>query len=266
MFYLSLLKRYIGISFRSNTEYPLAYMLGIVAQWLGYGFEFLMLWVMIFAFDTLGSWKAAEVLLLFAMNMTSYAIGASFTFSVMRELPDMARTGAFDDVLLKPVHSLIYMMCSRFNTGYVSHITLGTALLVVSFTMIGVPFTLFSALWLLVALLSASVIQGAMLVLLTIPSLFILGPTSLTSVVMQFKRFIDYPLSIFGRPIQILLTFVLPYGFISFFPAQPLINKADTLSFSPAILYMAPLAALALAAITILAWRAGVNRYESSGS
>lgn len=266
MFYLSLLKRYIGISFRSNTEYPLSYILGIVAQWLSYGFEFLLMWVMIMAFDTLGSWLPAEVLLLFAMNLTSYAVGASFTFSVMRELPGLARTGGFDDVLLKPVHSLVYMMCSRFNTGYVSHITLGALLLVVSFLMLGLPFTLGSALWLLVALLSGSVIQGCMLLLMTAPSLVALGESSLASVVMRFRRFTNYPLSIFGRPIQILLTFVLPYGFISFYPAQPLIDKADTLSFAPAILYMAPLVALLLAVVTVLVWRACVNRYESSGS
>lgn len=75
-----------------------------------------------------------------------------------------------------------------------------------------------------------------------------------------------YPLSIFPKVIQVLLTFVIPYGMMNFFPVQKVINKNDYLMFGPYISYVAPVFAIGLFTLAILFFYSGVKRYKSTGS
>ena len=266
MFYPRLFVKFVKIRWRSQLEYPMAYFLGIVAQWTGYGFQFAVMWIMVNAFGLLGSWQPMEVLFLYAMNLFSYALGAAFTFNIAQSLPEMVRTGSFDDVLIKPVHSLVYLLSANINVGYVSHFTLAVAAMAVSFKTLGLLMTPMKALWLVAALLGGALIHGSFILLTTLPSLFIVSENHWGFLYWGLKDILDYPLAIFGRPVQLLFTFVLPYSFINFYPAQPLLEKSDLLLFPPFIQYMTPLVGLVLACLTALAWWKAAQKYESTGS
>lgn len=266
MFYLSLFLKFVGVRWRSSVEYPVPFALGILAQWLSYGFQFVTMWIMIMAFERLGSWLPMEVLFLYAMNLFTYALGASFTFNTSREIGTMARTGSFDDVLIKPADSLVYMISSNFNVGYVSHLSLAVIAMGISLSSLGIWLTPVKFLWLAATLIGGAMIQGSLLLLFSIPSLFLIGTQNFGNILFGLKDFIHYPLSIFGRPIQLLFTFVLPLAFINFYPAQPLLMKSDYLLFPAAIGYMTPLVGIILCAIVFAVWHIAVNRYESTGS
>ena len=266
MFYVSLFLKFVRIRWRSQLEYPGAYVLGILAQWLSYGFQFVTMWIMVQAFGTLGGWLPMQVLFLYAMNLFAYASGATFAFNVVRETPQMARTGAFDDVLIKPLDSFVYMLSANINVGYVSHLSLAVVAMVISLNALGVALSFVQVLWLLVVLLSGAVIHASLMILSCVPSLFVVSDADWGFLYWGLRDFLDYPLSVFARPLQLLFTFVLPFAFINFYPAQAFLGLRDTLGLPAAIQYLTPAVALALAGLTVLAWRGAVNRYESTGS
>ena len=266
MFYLSLFWKFVKIRWRSQLEYPGAYVLGIVAQWMGYGFQFVTMWIMVQAFGTLAGWKPMEVLFLYALHLFAYAMGATFSFNIVRETPALVRTGGFDDVLIKPVDSFVYMLSANINVGYVSHLTLSLAAMAVSLGSLGIALTAGKLFWLAAVLLGGAAIHASLMILSCVPSLFVVGDTDWGFLYWGLRDFMDYPLSVFGRPLQLLFTFVIPFAFINFYPAQPFLGKHDTLLFGPAVQYLTPLVGVLLAAITVLAWRAAVDRYESTGS
>lgn len=266
MFYLKLLFTYIGIRWRSQIEYPMAFALGFVAQWLVYGLEFVTLWIMVNAFGVLGSWQPLEVVFLYAMNTCTYALGASFVFHTQRDLPVMVRTGQFDDVLIKPVDSLIYMISATFNVGYLSHLTLCIATMAFSLSGLGIMLSPGMALWLVVMVISGAAIQAALHLLIAMPSLRIVNASGFAMVLFRLKGFIQYPLSIFGTPLQLLFTLALPLAFISFYPSQPILGKMDTLMFPPWIMYLSPVVAAGMLGLTWVCWHRVVDGYESSGS
>ena len=89
---------------------------------------------------------------------------------------------------------------------------------------------------------------------------------SLKNITYVFKDVVQYPLSIFGTPLQIILTVFIPLGFTTFYPLQPLLGKQDMGIFPVFIQYLSPLVAIVMVLLLLLAWRTVINKYESTGT
>src|SRR5690606_30507945 len=71
-----------------------------------------------------------------------------------------------------------------------------------------------------------------------------------------------YPLTVYPRWLRVLLTGVLPVGFINFVPVQRLLGKGG----SDWSLIISPAAAIAFSIAGCAFWRVGERRYQSTGS
>jgi ABC-2 type transport system permease protein len=254
------------LSFRSLAIYRSAYWLGIIAQWLSYGVTFITLYIMVDTFDVLAGWNGEEVLFLYAMNLLSYAMGALFFFGPCTGLSQKIRTGEFDIALTKPVSPFVHELLNGFNFGYVSHITLSVGVLILAVLRLGLPCS-FSFIALLTGmLLGAALIQSGLLIFISAWSFFFVNDNPVFDFLWTLKSFINYPLSIYPVIIQILLTLVLPLGFMNFYPSGVVLNKTGTALFPPAIGYLTPAVGLIVFVLSIFFWNWALSKYQSTGT
>ena len=79
-------------------------------------------------------------------------------------------------------------------------------------------------------------------------------------------EFTRYPLSIYARPVRYVLTFLLPFAFINYFPATYFLDKTDaTLGLPIAIGLITPLIGIVFSLLAYAFWRAGLDRYQGVG-
>ena len=89
----------------------------------------------------------------------------------------------------------------------------------------------------------------------------------LSWIVLTFSdNFALYPLNIYNAALQFLMTFLVPVGFMSYYPATFFLNRAEDTLFAPVFAYLTPLVGLVLIIIAYSFWRVGINRYQSTGS
>ncbi|WP_261301717.1 ABC transporter permease [Paenibacillus andongensis] len=267
MQYVSLYFEFIKIQLLGILQYKKAFTLGLMAQLASYGAEFFLLWIIINKFNEINGWGSYEVLLLYAFNLCSYALASFFLASPSSRLSMMIKDGTFDEVLTKPLNNFLYLVCREFNSGYISHLLLSIVAMVIALSNLNISMSLIHILFFIIVILSGALIQGAALLLTAIPSFWVVENSSLKDVLFfQMKNFIRYPISIYPTFIQILLTFVLPYAFINFYPAQFFLNKNDFLLFHPLFQFMAPVVGIVLSVIAYALWLVGINNYKSTGS
>ncbi len=266
MFYVSLFSKFVKVRWRAQMEYPAPFLMGVFAQWVGYGAQYAAMWLMVTTFGTMAGWKPMEVMFLYAMNILSYALAASLMLNVCNTLPEAARSGGFDDILLKPVNSLIYSLSTNISTSYASHIALSIAVMAASLHGLGIAMAPAKILWLAVSVAGSAMIHLSAMILTAAPSLVFIGSKGWSFLYWDMEEFIHYPVSIYGRPLQILLTFILPYAFIAFYPAQFFLSIDDTLMFPAFFQFLSPVVGLCMLGIAALVWHRCVNRYESTGS
>lgn len=266
MFYLKMFTTFYRLRWKTNLEYPGTLLLGFAGQLVAYGVEFMSIWVIVNAFQNLMGWTAPEVVFLFSLNLLTYGLGASFGYNVCTGLPTMVRTGGFDDILTKPIHTLFFLVVANFNIGYVTHLGLSTAMLVVSINALNLAWSAAKTAALLLTVLGGALIQYSLMIFTVLPSLRAVGEGQWGGWYWQLRDAANYPLTIFQRPIRMLFTYILPFGFISYYPAQALLGKDMTL---PAFVHPVALTCAigaALFALVNIAWRLAINRYESTGS
>lgn len=111
-------------SIKSMLTYKWSFVINCISQALDYGVSFLLMWVMISSFGTIGGWSAHEVMLLYAISLLCYGIAGTFFFVIMISVTRSVHDGSFDDVLVKPVKVLPYLMCSNFMCNSIAHIIL----------------------------------------------------------------------------------------------------------------------------------------------
>ena len=119
----------------------------------------------------------------------------------------------------------------------------------------------------IISVLSGALITGSILLITSIPAFWMLDSSALRSIFYgNMSRFAEYPLSIFGKLVQVILTVVVPFAFVTFFPALAILDKQDYLFFPTWISYISPLVAAILFTIAYKFWFYGLRRYDSAGS
>jgi ABC-2 type transport system permease protein len=81
------------------------------------------------------------------------------------------------------------------------------------------------------------------------------------------QEFSRYPISIYQRGVRVVLAFVLPFAFMNYFPATYLLHKSeDGLHLNPGVGLLTPLVGVLVFALGYAFWRAGIDRYQGTGS
>ena len=120
---------------------------------------------------------------------------------------------------------------------------------------IGVVFGQRTQLWWDLALIES-------LNLITCVSAFwVMDSVPVTRVVFDNHLFAQYPLTIYPKAIGIWLTWMIPYGFASFYPASYLLGRDVG-----ALAWLGPVVAAGLLVIGYRVWQFGLRHYASTGS
>lgn len=114
-------------------------------------------------------------------------------------------------------------------------------------------------------MLGATLIHAAAFIFTAVPAFWILKSDGLADLFYRnLERFISYPLTIYSRGIQILLTFLLPYAFINYYPSQMFLGKQELL---PSVFqYLTPFIGVVLFWASYQFWKKGLEAYQGTGS
>ncbi len=252
---------------REELVHRASFLTGVVGQWLYYGGTCLTLYILVTTFGSLGGWNASEIAFLFAFTLLTYALAATVFFNPCRNLADKIRSGDFDGALVRPVDPLLFEISQGFNFGYIGHILLSSAILILCAPRTAFSCTLPGILLFLLMLASAVLLQTALLLFASTFSFFTVGDNPLLFLLTHnLKQFVDYPLSIYSTAIQTVLTFVLPYGFLNFYPAGVVLQKQGTFVYPGLCSVLPPFVSLSAFLLSVYLWKRSLKHYQSTGS
>ncbi len=263
--YLRLTRIFTGKAVKAMLTYRFLFVINCISQALDYAVAFLLMWVMISAFDSLNGWNACEVMLLYAFSLFAYGIAGTFFFNIMNHLPGQIWRGGFDDVLIKPVKVLPYLLSSSFICNYIAHITLSILVMGFCFHALEMPVTLWLLLKILRILFSGSLIYGGFFLIVSGSAFLVTRTDALFHIMFFFREVSYYPLSVFPKVIQIIATVLVPYGFINFYPLRELLGKEEAGGLGD-LAGWSPVVALVFFAAACLFFCRSARQYKSSGS
>jgi ABC-2 type transport system permease protein len=209
--------------------------------------------------EALAGWRLEEAIVLLGMYQLVSGLLATFVEPNLAWFAGKVIGGELDDLLLKPVPSLLMASLGGCQPWALLQVALG--ILIVGAAMpLETQITATNALSALLLLLAGAVIAWATRVLLASLAFWAPGvePTVLYSAFWQLGR---YPVDIYHPIVRGLLIYLVPVAFVGSIPARALTRGAD-----PALLALGLAAALGAVLLAQAAWRLGLRRYTSATS
>jgi len=243
-------------------EYRMNFLIGATSTIMIQGAGLLTVWVIMSQIPDLNGWTLPQVLLIYGMITLSKSINHMFADNLWTLGRDYVRTGQFDRFMLRPVDPLFHLLADRFCHDGIGNFLVGLVLIVIAAGRLDVTWTPLHVAYLALMTLSGGVIFIALNLMTCVSAFWIMDSVPVTRVVFEMHEFAKYPLSIYPRAIGLLLTWAIPFGFASYFPATRLMGL-DTPLWQA---YGAPLVAAVLLAVALAVWRFGLRHYGSTGT
>jgi len=266
MRYASLYLDFAAVQIKAMREYPAAFAIRSLAKVVGFTAQVCITYLMIYRFGGVLDWSTFEVLLLFSMNIIGYGLAGFFMFHPFTKLQQRILDGTFDEMLTKPLNPFFYLCSRDFSTGYFANLFVGVAALVVSFSQLDITLGAFQILWLIVVLLGAGMIHSGFFMLTNIPSFWLVKSDAIDGLRGTLESFIRFPISIYDTWIAVMLTYIFPFAFVNFFPAQYFLQMDDFMIFPPILIFMTPVVGGTLMLIGYALFQLGIRNYKSTGS
>ncbi|BBH22186.1 multidrug ABC transporter permease [Paenibacillus baekrokdamisoli] len=263
MKWLRMYRLLVVASLRSRMQYKFNFWFSSVMAALINVVEFAMLAVILLRFGHIKGWSLAEAGYLYAVLTLSKAIYRTFASDV-HHLEKYLVNGELDHLLLRPIPVLLGLMSQNVSFR-IGEVIQGLTVLIICMS------TLFhegQLSWLTVPLTIVVILSGSLLLfgigLLTATAGFWLTRIEeLQNITEDAARTAaQYPLSIYPKWMQGLLLGVIPVAFANYVPSLYILRGEGGIGLVAAAIAVAFL----VFGVSLILWRHGLTRYQSTGS
>jgi ABC-2 type transport system permease protein len=256
----------VGARIRGQLQYRVSFALNTFVSFAVTALDFVVVIMLFDHFTALDGWTLSEVALLYGISGIGVAVADMFVGHI-DELHLDVRSGKFDVVLLRPASTLLQVISSDLAVRRIGRVAQATAVLIYALAVADITWTAGRVVLLPVGIVCATVVFAATFILTSCLTFWLVGSAEVhAAFVYGGNSMTSYPLSIYGPWLRRIFSFVVPLAFVTYFPGLYLLDKPDPLGFPTAFQFLAPVAALAFAALTGAAWRFAVRHYRSTGS
>ncbi|MGH3071655.1 MAG: ABC transporter permease [Gaiellaceae bacterium] len=257
--------RLVGARIRSQLEYRASVAFQLVGVGLLTATDFAAIAVIFANVPALGDWSLGEVALLYALATISFAL-TDLAIGHLDLFPQMIREGTFDQILVRPLPSLLQVVAADFALRRIGKVLQGLAVLAFVLVTVEIDWTLGRALAIPLAIASGAVIYAAVWIALATIAFWIVDAIELVNAFTYGGSFLSqYPVGIFARWVRGLVVFVVPLAFVAYFPGLYVLGKEDELGLPEALRYASPVVAVAATLVAAAVWRNAVRHYRSAG-
>ncbi len=258
--------RYLAISLRAQTEYRLSFLLIALGQLAATGIEFVGIWALFRRFGRLNGWELHEAAVLYGIVHVGFAL-AEAIFRGFDQFAPLLKSGEFDRLLLRPRSTAFQVLARELELGRVGRLLQGAVILCWGLSCLkggvtpAVVALVMSAVAGGIALFGGLFVLQATMAFWTIETLEIWNTLTYGGVETA-----QYPLSIYQPWFRRLFTFLIPLACINYFPVQVILGRQPLSDLTGIAYLLAPAAGWVFLGFSLVAWRFGERRYQSTGS
>ena len=259
--YLKLYWAFLVQRIKILMEYRVNFLIGASSTLVLEATSLLALWVVVRQVPDLNGWTLHEILLVYGLLVLAKSINHMFADNLWTMGWQYIRTGQFDRFLVRPIDPLFHLLADRFCHDGLGNFMIGSALVTTAWVGLSIPVTALNLVYLALAVLCGGSIFIALNLMTAVSAFWITNSIPVTQVVFNTSEFAKYPLAIYPRAIGILMTWLIPYGFASFYPASFLMGRDVGV-----VAWLGLPVAAILLFLAYRFWLFGLRHYAGTGS
>ena len=263
MKYLKLYTTYAKLSLMSKLVYKANVIIGILAFLFTEATSLFTLYILVSSVPSIDGYTIYHVGLLFGLTNMAVGIDHLLTDKLWTVAYWEVKTGKLDHMFLRPLPVLFQVIASEIQLEALGEIIVAVALISLCGSQLEIVGGVGAILTVILGVLCAAIIISAFKVLVASLAFKFKRSGPLLQFIYNFSGYTKYPMKIYPKVIQVILTFVIPLGLCLFFPFENLFAPM----YNPLVLIASMLAFTSVfATICIIVWNRMEKCYESTGT
>ncbi|GAX46871.1 ABC transporter permease [Pseudolactococcus reticulitermitis] len=257
---LILEKIFIKQYLKQQIEYKVDFIVGVLGVFLTQGLNILFLSLIFSQIPSLNSWSLSQIAFIYGFSLIPKGLDHLFFDNLWNVGQRLVWTGEFDKYMTRPLNPLLHVLLEVFKIDAVGELLVGVLLLIK--TSGSVYWTVSTIFFFIIAIPFATLIYTSLKIATSSMAFWSKQAGSVIYIFYMLNDFGKYPVSIYNRAIRFIISFIIPFSFTAFYPADFFLSGRN-LAFNIGGLIII---SLVLFAISLLIWRKGITVYESAGS
>jgi len=250
--------QYAKVRLAYKADFFIAFFSSMAATVLGFGFVL----VLFSKIPQLQGWSFYEILFLYAFSLIPLGLFNVVSWNLYEFGDIYIIQGRFDRILLRPVDTLFQVIFEKFRIESLQEVVTGLLVIAICNRRLHLAWPLTDYLWFALMVACGTMIYLSVFLSLTAVSFWFEDRVGIVPPVFNMLTFGRYPLTIYNVFIQFMLSWIIPFGFASFYPTTHFLRRE---TFAP-YFHLVPLVAAGFSTLAVLVWNCGVRNYSSTGS
>lgn len=260
-YYAHIYKMILLQDLKSKMSYRADFIISMIGMLFTNIAGFIAFWILFQNFPDIKGWTYHEMLFLYGFSMLAMTPVQCF-FDNNWNLNRALYTGDFIKYCFRPVNLFFYFMSEVFDIKGLGQFAFGIGTLVYAWNKLALPVTPLAILQLVLGVISASLFMIALMNFAAATGFWLIGATSVMILMFKFKDYARYPVTIFNRGFQFIFTFLIPIGFMAYYPSLLFIRPEQV----PVLTYLTPVFGVLFFYVSYRFWMRGAGQYSGTGS
>lgn len=246
---------------RANVEYRGDFWLKIFGLVLRNVIGVVFVYALFSRVESLAGWSRAEVMMLYALAIAPRGLLQLFCNGAW-QLRNYIQRGQFDQFLTRPLSPVFQTLTLTMSIEGLGTLAVGIAAFASGYAALGLHWGPGAWLYLVLVLAGGTVLATSLDVGMHALTFWSRDAGQMQWFVEQTTEFAQYPVALYHRALQVALSTLLPFAFMSYYPLAFLLDKPGA---SAALAALSPGVGFAFALLMSRIWHAGLRRYQSAG-
>lgn len=250
------------VQIRATVEYRADFWIGILGAMLQQGAGLVFVSALFSQIPEVAGWTVWNIAILYGLAMLPKGLTELFCDGPWT-LRGKVNSGEFDRVLVRPVSPALQSATAIVSIHGFGQVILGIIVLSLGLARSGITLEWWTVPYLLLIVISSAVMIGALNFVINMTGFW--EPSSNNALPTMLALLIDFakfPLDIYTMVIRGLVTIVMPYGFVSYFPALLVLDRDTPWKWLGLV---SPLVTVLVVLFTSWLWGKALDRYQGVG-
>lgn len=260
-FYFRIYRKILAQDLKSKMSYRADFIISTIGMICTNIAGFISFWIMFRSFPSINGWSYYEMLFLYGFSLVSITPVQCF-FDNNWSLRIHVYSGDFIKYRFRPINLFFYYQSEVFDIKGLGQLAFGIGTLIYAWIHIELGFTVLILLKMIIFLFTASLIMVSLQNAAAATCFWIHNSFYLLDLVWKFKDYARYPITIFNPIFRFIFTFLIPIGFIAYYPSLVILRPDEI----PLLSWLSPLVGCLLFGLSYKFWMYGASRYSGTGS
>ena len=248
--------------FKTILQSKVDFLIGLVGFFLTQVMGIVFLYLVFGQIPDLKGWTLDQLIFIYGFAQIPRGIDHLFTDNLWMVSWWLVIDGEFDRYMLRPMNVFFQVICEKLQPDALGELLIGCILVVRSLNKGILVVDAVHVAWFFVSVIAGAFIYTAVKLFFSAIAFWVKQSGPFLQVAYEMADFAKYPTEIYGKVIRFLITWVVPFAFVAYFPASVFLGKRQAFGTIGA---ECVIAAVAFAAAYWF-FQYGTRRYESAGN